>query len=266
MVVATRGSAFPCQPTTTGVLKFTPVDIWRRPFREILPRIYISMSSWCVQGYPIGRVKRIKGGRTTNLFSFRLVHCRFLVLLSPRIHKRARVCGVLRVVTLNHAFLQAVINHPFVSAHEINSVFPPPPPPLPFRVRGLSGSGFFGKNYKRGYNVYITGNGTWDLGLEGTDLKVEDLSPFVSGKDWKTVSSLYILRSSSNAISTTIASFEDHKEDRRLAVDRNDWSIFESQPQREPFAFSLFKEKGKGTAKRDWQLEKLHVRCWIIFR
>lgn len=191
--MATRGSAFPCQPTVTGVLKFTPVDIWRRPFREILPRIYISMSSCCVQGYPIGRVKRIKGGvRTTNLFSFRL--CRFLCH-RVRIHKRACVCVEdttwfyvsLRSTTLSSRLRWTI--HSWVHTR-LNSVLPPPPP---FRGHGLSGSGFK-KNNKRGD---ITG----DLGSERFDLKAEDLSLFVSRKDREIVSSLYILPSLSNAIS-----------------------------------------------------------------
>lgn len=69
------------------------------------------MSSWCVQGYPIGRVKRIKGGRTYDqpfLISTRAPPI-------PTVTTVVRVCGgydwVLRVVTLNHAFLEAASIH-----------------------------------------------------------------------------------------------------------------------------------------------------------
>lgn len=187
--MATRGSAFPCQPTVTGVLKFTPVDIWRRPFREILPRIYISMSSCCVQGYPIGRVKRIKGGVRPTFSHFDSADSSVTACVS-----QTRACVEdttwfyvsLRSTTLSSRLRWTI--HSWVHTR-LNSVLPPPPP---FRGHGLSGSGFK-KNNKRGD---ITG----DLGSERFDLKAEDLSLFVSRKDREIVSSLYILPSLSNAI------------------------------------------------------------------
>lgn len=57
---------------------------------------------------------------------------------------------------------------------------------------------------------------------------------------------LYILRSLSNAVWITIGGSQSVQD---FAVDRNDWSIFESQSQTELFAFSLFKEKGKERRK-----------------
>lgn len=109
------------------------------------------MSSWCVQGYPIGRVKRIKGGRTYDqpfLISTRAPPI-------PTVTTVVRVCGgydgILRVVTLNHAFLEAASIHSWVHTG-LNSVFLPP-----FRGHGLSG--FFKKNYK-----YRNGNGNVRFG------------------------------------------------------------------------------------------------------
>lgn len=77
---------------------------------------------------------------------------------------------------------------------------------------------------------------------------MEDLSPS-SGKDRKTVSFTWnrLCTSLSNAVWITIGGSQSVQD---FAVDRNDWSIFESQSQTELFAFSLFKEKGKERNER----------------
>lgn len=160
----------------TGVLKFTPVDIWRRPFREILPRIYISMSSSCVQGYPIGRVKRIKGEEgegegctTANLFAFRLV-----VLLSPQ-----TACADTGCRYAQPRFPPGS-DEQFIQWVHTNGL----------RVSSSSSSSRSGIKRERFFRItnadvtYNNGNGTWDLGL--ARFKVEDLSPS-SRKDRKTV-------------------------------------------------------------------------------
>lgn len=141
------------------------------------------MSSWCVQGYPIGRVKRIKGGRTYDqpfLISTRAPPI-------PTVTTVVRVCVEdttgfyvsLRSTTLSSRLRPTI--HPFVSAHGIEQ-----------RVS----SSFSRSRIKRFFSKRITnietGMETWDL--ERLDLKVEHLSiHFVfSRKGRETVSSLYV--------------------------------------------------------------------------
>lgn len=180
-IKATRGSAFPCQPTCHGSSQVHA----RRYLTSTLSRDPSFVFTFpCRRGvYKVTRLAALnglKGGvRTTNLFSFRLVHRRFL--LSPQWY--TRVWRIRRGFTCRYAqprFPRGCI-HPFVSAHGIEQ-----------RVS----SSFSRSRIKRFFSKRITnietGMETWDL--ERLDLKVEDLSiHFVfSRKGRETVSSLYV--------------------------------------------------------------------------
>lgn len=154
-IKATRGSAFPCQPTCHGSSQVHA----RRYLTSTLSKDPSFVFTFpCRRGvYKVTRLAALnglKGGvRTTNLFSFRLVHRRFL--LSPQWY--TRVWRIRRGFTCRYAQPRFPPGCDQPSIHSwvhtgLNSVFPPP-----FRGHGLSG--FFKKNYK-----YRNGNGNVRFG------------------------------------------------------------------------------------------------------
>lgn len=176
-IKATRGSAFPCQPTCHGCSQVHA----RRYLTSTLSRDPSFVFTFpCRRGvYKVTRLAALnglKGGvRTTNLFSFRLVHRRFL--LSPQwyacVEDTTGFYVSLRSTTLSSRL------HPSIRecTHGIEQ-----------RVS----SSFSRSRIKRFFSKRITNIETWDL--ERLDLKVEDLSiHFVfSRKGRETVSSLYV--------------------------------------------------------------------------
>lgn len=183
-IKATRGSAFPCQPTCHGSSQVHA----RRYLTSTLSRDPSFVFTFpCRRGvYKVTRLAALnglKGGvRTTNLFSFRLVHRRFrpvTTVVHACVEDTTGFYVSLRSTTLSSRLRPTI--HPFVSAHGIEQ-----------RVS----SSFSRSRIKRFFSKRITnietGMETWDL--ERLDLKVEDLSiHFVfSRKGRETVSSLYV--------------------------------------------------------------------------
>lgn len=139
------------------------------------------MSSWCVQGYPIGRVKRIKGGRTYDQ----------PFLISTRAPPIPTVTTVVRVCVEDTTGFYVSLRSTTLSSRLHPSIRE-----CTHGIEQRVSSSFSRSRIKRFFSKRITnietGMETWDL--ERLDLKVEDLSiHFVfSRKGRETVSSLYV--------------------------------------------------------------------------
>ena len=135
------------------------------------------MSSWCVQGYPIGRVKRIKGGRTYDQ----------PFLISTRAPPIPTVTTVVRVCVEDTTGFYVSLRSTTLSSRLHPSIRE-----CTHGIEQRVSSSFSRSRIKRFFSKRITNIETWDL--ERLDLKVEDLSiHFVfSRKGRETVSSLYV--------------------------------------------------------------------------
>lgn len=139
------------------------------------------MSSWCVQGYPIGRVKRIKGGRTYDQ----------PFLISTRAPPIPTVTTVVRVCVEDTTGFYVSLRSTTLSSRLHPSIRE-----CTHGIEQRVSSSFSRSRIKRFFSKRITnietGMETWDL--ERLDLKVEHLSiHFVfSRKGRETVSSLYV--------------------------------------------------------------------------